>query len=111
MTWACNRNFRLKPANKPDFRPNCNIVVSNVPGPRERLSTDIGGLDALYSAGVLGEGMALSITVWSYTDQLNVGVLACDKAMPDLERLTDAIPGAVKELQEAAAAKAQESAA
>jgi hypothetical protein len=35
-------------------------------------------------------------------DQLNVGALACDKAMPDLERLTDAIPGALRALQLAA---------
>ncbi len=46
--------------------------------------------------------MGLNITVWSYVDQLNVGALACNKAMPDVHRLTDAIPGAVKELQLAA---------
>jgi diacylglycerol O-acyltransferase len=45
--------------------------------------------------------MGLNITVWSYVDKLNIGALACRKAMPDLDRLTDAIPGAVKELQEA----------
>ena len=38
----------------------------------------------------------------TYVDKLNVGVLACRKAMPDLERLTDAIPLALKELQDAA---------
>ena len=102
MTWSCRRNFRLKPANKPDYRPNCNIAISNVPGPREKLESEDGALEALYSAGVLGEGMGLNITVWSYMDQLNVGALACDKAMPDLERLTDAIPGALRELQLAA---------
>lgn len=34
-------------------------------------------------------------------DQLSVGALACAKAIPDLERLTDAIPVALKELQDA----------
>jgi diacylglycerol O-acyltransferase len=102
MTWSCRRNFRLKPANKPDYRPSCNIAISNVPGPREKLESEDGALEALYSVGVLGEGMGLNITVWSYMDQLNVGALACDKAMPDLERLTDAIPGALRALQLAA---------
>lgn len=105
MTWSCRRNFRLKPANAPDFRPNCNIAISNVPGPREKLVSEDGAVEALYSAGVLGEGMGLNITVWSYMDQLNVGSLACNKAMPDLELLSDAIPVALKELQQAAAAK------
>lgn len=107
MTWSCRRNFRLKPANAPDFRPNCNLAVSNVPGPREKLVSDDGALEALYSAGVLGEGMGLNITVWSYMDQLNVGSLACHKAMPDLELLNEAIPRAVQELQQAARARAQ----
>ena len=102
MTWSCQRKFRLKPANKPDYRPTCNIAISNVPGPREILKRDSGELKAIYSAGVLGEGMGLNITVWSYVDQLNVGVLACRKAMPDLQRLTGAIPGALRELQLAA---------
>ena len=102
MTWSCRRNFRRKPANAPDFKPNCNLAISNVPGPREKLVTDDAELEALYSAGVLGEGMGLNITVWSYTDQLNVGVLACNKAIPDIELLTDAIPAAMAELQQAA---------
>jgi diacylglycerol O-acyltransferase len=110
MTWSCQRNFRLKPANAPGFRPNCNIAISNVPGPREKLVSDDGSLEALYSAGVLGEGMGLNITVWSYMDQLNVGSLACHKAMPDLERLSEAIPRALEELQRAAAKQAQHSA-
>jgi WS/DGAT/MGAT family acyltransferase len=110
MTWSCKRKFRLKPANKPDYKPNCNIAISNVPGPREKLGREGGELEALYSAGVLGEGMGLNITVWSYVDQLNVGALACNKAMPDVHRLTDAIPGAVKELQLAAQQKEKASA-
>ncbi|MEH6569500.1 MAG: wax ester/triacylglycerol synthase family O-acyltransferase [Halioglobus sp.] len=103
MTWFCQRNFRLKPANRPDYKPNSNIAISNVPGPREKMTLEQGELEAIYSAGVLGEGMGLNITVWSYMDQLNVGALACRKAMPDLWRLTDAIPEAFSELKIAAA--------
>jgi WS/DGAT/MGAT family acyltransferase len=104
MTWSCQRKFRLKPSNAADFRPNSNIAISNVPGPREKLESADGALEELYSVGVLGEGMGLNITAWSYMDQLNVGLLACQKAMPDLNRLADAIPGAMRELQDAAGA-------
>jgi WS/DGAT/MGAT family acyltransferase len=102
MTWLARRAFRKKPADGPGYRPNTNVVISNVPGPGKMLGNDTyGELSELYSAGVLGEGMGLNITVWSYVDQLNVGALACRKAMPDLERLTDAIPGALEELRQA----------
>jgi WS/DGAT/MGAT family acyltransferase len=107
FTWSRRRNFRNKPANRPDYKPTCNLVISNVPGPRTVLGNEVGELQALYSAGVLGEGLGLSVTVWSYVDQLNFGALACDKAVPDLYRLTAAIPRAFRELQEAVAAQAE----
>lgn len=103
MTWSCQRNFRLKPCNAPDFHPSSNLAISNVPGPREVLSSEDGKLEALYSCGVLGEGMGLNITAWSYAEQLNISALACHKAIPDLQQLTQAIPAAVRELQEAVA--------
>ena len=81
--------------------PLASSAISNVPGPREKLVSEDGALEALYSAGVLGEGMGLNITVWSYMDQLNVSALACHRAMPDLERLTGYIPEAIRELQAA----------
>ncbi|MGI9327973.1 MAG: WS/DGAT domain-containing protein, partial [Pseudomonadales bacterium] len=84
----------------------CNLAVSNVPGPREVLRTEDGELKAIYSAGVLGEGMGLNVTVWSYCDQLNIGALACRKAIPDLYALTDAMPAALAELLAAANARA-----
>jgi WS/DGAT/MGAT family acyltransferase len=102
MSWLAGRAFRKKPADQPGYRPNTNVVISNVPGPASKLGNDsYGELSGLYSAGVLGEGMGLNITVWSYVDKLNVGVLACGKAMPDLERFADAIPQALQELQAA----------
>lgn len=103
FSWSRMRNFRTKPADQPDYKPTGNVVISNVPGPRKRMESDEGALESLYSAGVLGEGLTLNITVWSYVDQMNVGILACAKAMPDIELMRDAIPRAVTELQQAVA--------
>jgi WS/DGAT/MGAT family acyltransferase len=102
MCALAHRAFRKKPADATDYRPNTNVVVSNVPGPRQILANETyGELTSLYSAGVLGEGMGFNLTAWSYVDQLNIGALACSKDMPDLRLLTDALPEALRELQEA----------
>lgn len=106
FTWTRRRNFRTKPANRPDYKPTSNLVISNVPGPRERLENELGSLESLYSAGVLGEGLGLGITGWSYLDQMNFGVLACDKAMPDAWRLAQGLPAALQELEAAVQASA-----
>ena len=104
FTWSRRRNFRTKPANKPDYRPTSNLVISNVPGPREQLENELGVLESLYSVGVLGEGLGLGFTVWSYMDQMNVGILACDRAMPDAWRLARYLPLAMQKLEDAVAA-------
>ena len=105
FTWSRRRNFRTKPANRPDYKPTSNLVISNVPGPRQRLENELGRLESLYSVGVLGEGLGLGVTVWSYLDQMNFGILACDRAMPDPWRLADALPAALADLEAAVRAR------
>ena len=73
-----------------------NVVVSNVPGPREPVSVGGATLTDLYSVGPILEGIGLNITVWSYLDRLNFSALACPDTLPDL-------PGLVKHLQPALA--------
>ena len=103
FTWSRRRNFRTKPANRPDYRPTSNLVISNVPGPRERLANQLGRMEALYSVGVLGEGLGLGVTVWSYLDQMNFGILACDRAMPDPWRLAQGLSTSLRTLRAAVA--------
>ncbi len=83
--------------------PPVNVVVSNVPGPREPLYADGARLDELYSVGPILEGVGLNITVWSYGDRLFVGVLGCRQTLPDAQRLADAMPAALLELATARA--------
>lgn len=86
------REYRVKAADRPDFPLSGNLIVSNVPGPRERRYTAGGDeLEALYSAGPLTEGTGLNITVWSYCGQMNLSAIACKKAIPDLRRLVNEI--------------------
>ncbi len=64
-----------------------NLVISNVPGPREPLYWNGAQLDALYPASVLMDGQALNITLTSYLDKLEVGITACRHVLPRVQSL------------------------
>lgn len=64
-----------------------NLVISNVPGPREPLYWHGAKLDALYPASVLIDGQALNITLTSYLNKLEVGITACRHALPRVQSL------------------------
>jgi diacylglycerol O-acyltransferase len=81
-----------------------NVIVSNVPGPREPRFWSGTRMEELYSVGPLAEGIGLNVTIWSYCDQLGFGLLACRKAIPDLSALAGALHAELSELQAAAAA-------
>lgn len=64
-----------------------NIVISNVPGPREPLYWNGAKLDALYPASIVLDGQALNITMTSYLDKLEVGLTGCRNALPKMQNL------------------------
>jgi diacylglycerol O-acyltransferase len=73
-------------------------IVSNVPGPRERLKVAGAQLADVFSVGPLVEGIGLNVTVWSYVDRMNFSLLACPDLLPDVEVLASYVPGALAEL-------------
>ena len=79
-----------------------NLIISNVPGPRERARIAGAVVTEFYSVGPLAAGAALNVTVWSYVDHLSVSVLADDNTLRDTHEVTDAFVGAFTELREAA---------
>lgn len=68
-----------------------NLVVSNVPGPRETLYWSGARLVELYSVGPLSEGIGLNLTVWSYGGRLYCALLACHEQVPDPHAITDGL--------------------
>ena len=94
------REYRLKLADEPGYKYPCQVAVSNVPGPRERLETEQAVLESLYSVGPLQEGNGLNITVWSYCDQLNFSVICCRKRVPDPDRIATAVETELEVLKE-----------
>ena len=98
--WKAGLRQYLRKAERADYRPMTNVIISNVPGPAERLSGNYGTLVDLYSMGPLVEGCGLNITVWSYAGNLNVSLMGCKRAVPDIDRLADGLLAAMAELHQ-----------
>ena len=64
-----------------------NVVISNVPGPRDPLYMGGAKMVKFYPVSTITEGVGLNITVQSYVDTLDFGLIACRDLMPDLEDL------------------------
>jgi diacylglycerol O-acyltransferase / wax synthase len=77
-----------------------NLVLSNVPGPREQLYFLGCQVDTMYPLGPIIGGAGLNITVMSLNGELGVGLIGCPDLVPDLWSVADAFPDALKELLE-----------
>ena len=78
--------------------PFWNVVVSNVPGPRERLKLGSLELAEWYSIGQIAHGAALNITGWSYGDGFNVCILTDPEVLADPWPVMDAFGRCLDEL-------------
>jgi diacylglycerol O-acyltransferase len=78
---------RLRLADR--FRPPFNLVISNVPGPRSTLWLDTAEMVHYFPISTIAESQGLNITVQSYRDTMDVGLVACRELVPDLEVLAD----------------------
>ena len=75
-----------------------NVVVSNVPGPREPLRLRGRLVRGLYPLPALSDGLGLNITIQGYRGRLHVGVVSCPELVPDPWEVLDLITGAHDEL-------------
>lgn len=80
-------------------RPLGNLVVSNLPGPKERLYLGGAPVRALYPISTMAPGASLNITIYTYAGQMHFGLIAGREAIPDLERLAKYIEEGLEELE------------
>jgi WS/DGAT/MGAT family acyltransferase len=66
-----------------------NVVISNVPGPRHPLYLHTARMLHYFPVSTIVDGQGLNITVQSYLDTLDWGLVACRELVPDLEMLAD----------------------
>jgi WS/DGAT/MGAT family acyltransferase len=80
-----------------------NLVISNVPGPRRPLYAAKGArLEHYFPVSVITEGQGLNITVQSYLDRLDFGLICDPDLVPDVDTMLDAILADVDALATAA---------
>jgi WS/DGAT/MGAT family acyltransferase len=80
-------------------RPMFNVLISNVPGPREKLYYNGAEVLGLYPLSVLQSGQVLNITALSYDASVNVAFTACPSALPHIQRLALYCADALDELE------------
>ncbi|MFN2377675.1 MAG: wax ester/triacylglycerol synthase family O-acyltransferase [Candidatus Binatia bacterium] len=78
--------------------PVHNLVVSNVPGPPFPFYAGGARVLAVYPLGPILEGAALNVSVFSYEDALDIGVVTCPDLVCGPDTLSDGIVRAVTEL-------------
>jgi WS/DGAT/MGAT family acyltransferase len=69
------------------IRPPFNVVISNVPGPKETLYWNGARLSGSSPMSLLVDGQALNITTSSYAGNLDFGILGCRRTVPSMQRL------------------------
>ena len=87
-------------------RPPVNLVISNVPGPRSPLFLAGAKLEAHYPVSVVVDGVGLNITVMSYLDHLDFGIVADRDQVADTWTLIDRLAHSLGELTESVLGKA-----
>jgi diacylglycerol O-acyltransferase / wax synthase len=79
-----------------------NVLISNVPGPREALYCAGARMIHYFPVSIPSNGSVLNITVQSYLDNLDFGLIACRAAVPDIEKLTEFLAEEFERLKKAA---------
>lgn len=76
-----------------------NVVISNVPGPQ--LPLYLAGAQMLtnYPTSIAVHGLALNVTVQTYNQSLDIGLMACGEALPETAELAAYVEAAFMEFQ------------
>lgn len=88
-------NFSIQDHMSPPY----NLVISNVPGPKAPLYLCGAKVLANYPMSIPYHGLACNITVFSYQDNLDVGITAHRGTVPDPELMMDAMEKELAELK------------
>ncbi|HEY2775147.1 MAG TPA: wax ester/triacylglycerol synthase family O-acyltransferase [Candidatus Binatia bacterium] len=84
--------------------PVHNLVISNVPGPPFPFFAGGARVLAVYPLGPILEGAALNVTVFSYQDAIDIGVVTCPSLAQEVGSISTAFVEAIDELKRCAGA-------
>lgn len=80
------------------LRPIANLIISNVPGPKETLYLADSRLEAIYPISLLTESVAFNFTAISYRKQVCIGAIVCPDGLADLDLIEDYLHNTYEEL-------------
>lgn len=83
--------------------PAYNLVISNIPGPKDPLYWNGARLEGVYPLSIPMDGQALNITVTSYHGNMDFGLTGCRRTVPHLQRMLDYLETGLAELETVAA--------
>lgn len=78
-----------------------NLVISNVPGPRDPLYFAGAEVEGFYPLGPLLEGVGLNITLASYCDQIDLTILVDSDLVSDVGEIAKYVLPAFEEIRDA----------
>ena len=81
-------------------RPAHNLVISNVKGPNFPLYSAGALVESCYPMGPVMEGAALNVTVMNYCDNIDLGIIACPRAVPDPARIARGFERSIRDTAE-----------
>jgi len=87
------------------FRPQFNVPVSNIMGPREALYLEDARMEAMYPLSLLSDILVTNFTAISYRNKLCVGIIACPDGLSDIDSLGKHLKRAHAELRSACLGK------
>jgi diacylglycerol O-acyltransferase / wax synthase len=79
--------------------PAFNLIISNVPGPKDPLYWNGAQLEHVYPVSLLPDGQALNITLLSYAGSVDFSITACRRSLPQIQRLIDHLEDALVDLE------------
>ncbi|MCH8497824.1 MAG: wax ester/triacylglycerol synthase family O-acyltransferase [Marinobacter sp.] len=76
-----------------------NVVISNVPGPKEPSYWNGARLEGMYPVSIALDRQALNMTLTSYCDQIEFGLVGCRRTLPSLQRMLDYLEDGLADLE------------
>lgn len=95
----------LQPFGLMSKLPPYNTVISNVPGIAQTMYWNGARMDGSYPLSIVTDGISMNITLVTYDQNVDFGIIACRRSVPQVQRMIDYMEDALAELEDAAGIK------
>ncbi len=97
----------LQPLGLMPYLPPYNTVISNVPGINRTMYWNGARMDGSYPMSIVTDGISMNITLVTYDQSVDFGIIACRRSVPQVQRIIDYMEDALVELEDVAGLRAK----